>query len=77
MFSQYGLDNVRDAVDPLINEMIELMGLVNTFLEDCLSVFIGVVMLDGTPEREPLGKVLAPQHDQVFVPFWTSMPQKD
>lgn len=31
MFSQYGPDNVKDAVDPLINEMIELMGLINTF----------------------------------------------
>ena len=77
MFSQYGLDDVKDAVDPLINEMIELMGLVNTFLEDCLSIFIGVVMLDGPLVRQPIGKVLAPQHEKVFVPFWTSMPPKD
>ena len=76
MFSQYGVDEVRDAMDPLINQMIELIGLVVTFLEDCLTIFIGAVLLDGAPPREHIGKVLSPQHDKVFVPFWTAMPQR-
>jgi hypothetical protein len=75
MFTQYDAD-VRKAVDPLITEMIDLLGMVNIFLEDCLTIFVEVVMLDEEPSLEPIGKVLSPQHNKVFIPFWTSMPPK-
>jgi hypothetical protein len=77
MFSQYGLDNIREAVDPLIRQMIDLLGKMNTFIEDVLGVFISEIILDGKAQKEHVGKVLSPQHDRVFLPFWTSMPSEN
>jgi hypothetical protein len=76
MFSQFGVTKVRDAIDPLISQMIELLRAMSTFLEDCLMVFIGEVIFHGQVTREYVGKVLSPQHDQVSVPFWTAMPPR-
>lgn len=73
MFSQYGLPDVQEAVDPLISQMIELLREMNTFLEDAIGTFIGEVILEGKGERRHVGKVLSPQHDQVSIPFWTAM----
>ncbi len=73
MFSQYGLPKVADAVVPLLDQMIDLLRLVNTFLEDALFTLIGDVFLnhDGSPRH--IGKVRSPQHDVVSIPFWTAM----
>ncbi|HEX6705335.1 MAG TPA: hypothetical protein VF169_11295 [Albitalea sp.] len=73
MFGQYGLPTARDAVDPLISQMIELLRDMNTFLEDALGTLIGEVILEGKGTRRLVGKVLSPQHDQVSIPFWTAM----
>lgn len=73
MFRQYGATSVRDAVDPLINQMIDLLRIVNTFLEDVLGTFIADVILEGKGKAEPVGKVLGPRHDSVSIPFWTAM----
>ena len=73
MFSQYGIPNIREAVDPLIGQMIGLLREMNTFLEDALSTFIGEVILEGKGVQRHVGKVLSPQHDQVSIPFWTAM----
>jgi hypothetical protein len=74
MFGQYGLPNVRDAVDPLISQMIELLGMMNSFLEDALGTFIGEVILTDGAVPQHVGKVLCPAHDRVSIPFWTAMP---
>jgi hypothetical protein len=71
MFRQYGPD-VRAAVDPLINEMIELLRLMNSFLEDTLGVFVAEVLLEGKGQHRIVGKVIAPLHDKVVIPFWTT-----
>jgi hypothetical protein len=76
MFSQYGTPNVREAVDPLIDQMIQLLGEMNGFLEEVLGTFIGQVILDGQVQRRHVGKVLSPQYDRVTIPFWTAMPQR-
>lgn len=71
MLRQYDAD-VRAAVDPLISEMIELLRIMNSFLEDTLGVFIVEVLLAGKGGHKVVGKVIAPQHDKVSIPFWTS-----
>jgi hypothetical protein len=76
MFSQYGASNIREAVDPLINQMIGLLAVMNTFVEDALGVFIGIVILKDKGIPQHVGKVLAPHHEQVSIPFWTSMPER-
>ena len=71
MFRQYDSD-VRASVDPLINEMIGLLRTVNSFLEDTLGVFVAEVLLAGNGQRKTVGKVIAPLHDRVSIPFWTA-----
>ncbi len=73
MFSQYGHPDLREAVDLLIGQMIDLLGLMNTFLEDALGTFIFEVILGGSADRRFVGKVASPEHDRVSIPFWTAM----
>lgn len=73
MFSQYGLTDVREAVDPLIGQMIDLLREMNTFLEDAIGTFVGEVILNGKAECRHVGRVLSPQYEQVSIPFWTAM----
>ena len=77
MFSQYGLPDPRDAVDPLINQMIELLALVNTFLEDALGTFVSEMLLEHKVERRSVGKVSSPDFERVKIPFWTAMNPRD
>lgn len=74
MYGQYAPDgnNIRDAVEPMIEEMIKLVRLMNNFLEDVLGVLIGKVLLDLKGNRRVLGKVAAPAFVDVKIPFWTS-----
>ena len=76
MFEQYGATDLNDAVDPLVGEMIELLGIMNSFLEDALGTFISDVILEGSVTRQLIGKVLAPEFSNVTIPFWTAMPTK-
>ena len=76
MFEQYGLVDVKTAVEPMIDEMIDLLRLMNSYLEDALGVFISEVIMDRPVARELVGKVLAPEIGQVSIPFWTAMPNK-
>lgn len=71
MFRQYGSVDVKSAVDPLVNEMISLLKTFNSFLEDVLHVFVVDVL--GATLHRTVGKVLAPAHQRVSIPFWTSM----
>ncbi len=74
MFEQYGAVDLRSAVDLLIEQMIDLLKLMNSFLEDVLGAFIAEVILDGQLTRQPAGKVLAPEFESCYIPFWTAMP---
>ncbi|MEO8279751.1 MAG: hypothetical protein ABI564_08675 [Ideonella sp.] len=73
MFEQYGAIDVRNAGDPLIGQMIDLLRIMNSFLEDALGVFVAEVILEGQATREDVGKVLAPEFERVSIPFWTAM----
>jgi hypothetical protein len=74
MFEQYGAVDLRNAVDPLIGQMIDLLRIMNSFLEDALGVFVAEVILAGSATPEHVGKVLAPEFERVSIPFWTAMP---
>lgn len=76
MFEQFGAIDARSAVDPLIGQMIELLRVMNCFLEDALGAFIAEVILDSPATPKPAGKVLAPEFEGVSVPFWTVMPAR-
>ena len=76
MFEQYGAKDLRAAVDPLISEMIDLLRLMNSFLEDVLGTFIAEVIMNRSAEPQLVGKVLAPEFGHVSIPFWTSMPSR-
>jgi hypothetical protein len=76
MFDLYGLPDVKDAINPLIEEMIDLLRLVNSFLEDALGAFVAEVLLQGRPKFDPIAKVIAPEFERVSIPFWTWMPDR-
>jgi hypothetical protein len=76
MFEQHTAGDPKSAIDPLIDQMIDLLRTMNTFLEDALGVFICQVILKGAGTRQPAGKVLAPEFSTVSIPFWTAMPPK-
>lgn len=73
MFNQYGAMELKDAVVPLIDQMIDLLKSMNSLLEDMLGVFIGKVLLQGEGVAKTAGKVVAPEHDRISIPFWTYM----
>lgn len=74
MFDLYGLPDPKDAIDPLVGEMIDLLRLMNGFLEDSLATFVSEVLLEGAGQASPTAKVIAPEFDRVSIPFWTWMP---
>lgn len=76
MFEQYGAVDLKSAVDPLVEQMIELLVVMNSFLEDAFGTFIAEVILNGSVTRQTAGKVLAPDFGSVSLPFWTAMPAK-
>lgn len=76
MFHQCGVTDPAEAVDLLIGQMIDLLGMMNSFLEDSLITLISKITLDSPAIRKPAGKVLAPEFKHVSMPFWTTMPYK-
>lgn len=75
MFQQAGESDVRTAAPQLLDKLIELLRLMTNFLEDALGAWIADVLLAGQGKPELVGKVLAPEHDRVSIPFWTTMRQ--
>ncbi len=73
MFEQYGAQDLRAAIDLLIEEMISLLRLMNSFLEDALGAFIAEVIMDRPSSPQLVGKVLAPEFERVAIPFWTAI----
>ncbi|MES2296965.1 MAG: hypothetical protein V4582_07970 [Pseudomonadota bacterium] len=73
MFSQFGTPDVEAAVEPMIQQMIDLMVIMNNFLEDALAAFVSEFLLDSDDARTSMGKTIAPPHDSVSIPFWTHM----
>jgi len=76
MFSLYGLPDPKDAIDPLVGEMIDLLRVMNSFLKDALGTFVAEVILEGNGQDLPAVKVIAPEFERVSIPFWTWMPDR-
>lgn len=73
MFSLYGTKKVEDAIDPMIVEMIKLIKLMTSFLEDAVGVLIAESILSDTNARVRGGPVIASPFVDVQIPFWTYM----
>lgn len=74
MFGLHGAADLRDAIDPMLVQMIDLLRLVNSFLEDVVGAFVADVVLSGAVLPTEVGEILAPDFVEVSLPFWTAMP---
>ena len=85
MFSMYGVDEATDAIapmmvdevkkaiDPMIAQMIDLVTLMDSYLEDSIGVMIDKSIFRNHDMPVPCGPVVAPQFADVQIPFWTQM----
>jgi hypothetical protein len=77
MFGQLNSTDPKNAVDPMVTELISLLGEFNSVVEETLGAFVSH-LLDGKVQPEAdAGTVDAALFEGVFVPFWTNMPQRD
>ncbi len=76
MFGLHGPGDLREQVDPLMMQMIELLGLTNSFLEDAIGVFVTEHILTGAPQVAKHGPLSVPAYADVVLPFWTYMPPR-
>lgn len=77
MFGRINSDDPSKGVTPLIDELIDLLTVMTSFLEDVLSVFIVEVLLNGSEKPRDIGKVSAPDAKSVAIPFWIHMPKRN
>lgn len=73
MFSQYRGKPPVAAVESMIVEMIDLLRIVVSFLDDAVGAFVSVQLLKDNLTRKPEGKVIAPDFASTRIPFWTAM----
>jgi hypothetical protein len=73
MFGLTGDENIELTVNPMINQMIDLLRIMTGFLEEAIGTFISEVVLEPNDTCNPIGKVVAPEHERVTIPFWTAM----
>ena len=76
LLGQGGQGDPRVVIEGLVNDMIELLSETNRFLEDVLSAFIWHVLLPKGVRPSSAGRVRAPQHETMSIPFWTWMPAR-
>lgn len=76
MFGLHGAADIRAAAEPMIEQMIELLRLCSSFLEDVIGVLVAEVVLSDVRPPELVGEVNAPEFESVSIPFWTAMPPK-
>lgn len=77
MFGLHGTPDLREAVEPMIEQMINLLRLVNSFLEDAMGVLVTDVVLTDPQQPLNIGEAMAPDFAGVAIPFWTAMPSND
>ncbi len=75
MFGRKSGASVTVNVAPMINQMLDLLHTMNSFLEDSLGIFIAEFILESKGERTPIGKVIAPEYEDIAIPFWTAFKQ--
>jgi hypothetical protein len=76
MFGQLNQSSPRDAVEPMIDELISLLADFNSLVEDLLGAFISERLLQEAQATKSLGSVAGPEFHSVTLPFWTHMTAK-
>jgi hypothetical protein len=74
MFGQLSETDPRNAVDPMVSELIALLGGANDAVEEVLGAFI--VERLSPNQAADLGTVDTVLFEHVELPFWTNMPAK-
>jgi hypothetical protein len=69
MFDKYRNFEAVKSVDPLMNEMIDLIRQMNDFANAMAGQIIMKLVPNGSPKF--VGKVIAPEHRKVPLPYWT------
>jgi hypothetical protein len=71
MFDKYRDFDVGDSVVPLADEIVELIKNGNNLVE----ALVATIAIIAAPDSRPLpaGKILAPEHDMITIPYWTHM----
>ncbi len=75
MFGKKRGDSIEKNVVPMLEQMIDLLRTIISFLEDSLAIFIAEFIMKSKGEGTPIGKVIAPEHEDVVIPFWTAFKQ--
>ncbi|KNZ33963.1 MAG: hypothetical protein AD742_03280 [Methylibium sp. NZG] len=75
MFGKLDGERPREAVVPMIDSLIDMIGKFNSLVEDVLGAFIAARLVSADEAAKPVGSVLSPQFDVVRLPFWTHMPK--
>lgn len=63
-------EDAQKKFEDMINTCVRLVGLLRTFVMDCLEVFIADYLLGSNPSVEQLGHVRGTNIDSVTVPTW-------
>ena len=74
MFGQLNALDPRAAVEPMIDQLIELLRLFNGLVEDLLGAFVATRLLVQGQQPVAIGSVACPDFAGVRLPFWTAMP---
>jgi hypothetical protein len=77
MFGQMDLADPRKAVDPMVDELISLLGEFTAAVEDVLGTFVvkRLIGSEGIVETDE-GTVETGLFEHVSIPFWTNMPAR-
>jgi hypothetical protein len=77
MFGRMNCDSPREAVDPMINALIDFLGQFTSLVEDILGAFVATRLLPPDTRALPVGSVVSPRFESVQLPFWTNMPKSN
>ena len=78
MFGQLDPVDPKSAVDPMVSELISLLGEFTSTVEDVLGAFVAHRLFDNeVPPESVEGAVDTALFEHVIIPFWTNMPPRD
>lgn len=71
MFDKYRNFEPATSVNRLADELIDLIKQINSFAETMVGTMITNLIPDG--DANFVGKIIAPEHDKVSLPYWTHL----
>lgn len=74
MFGLHGAADIKFGAEQMIEQMIDLLRLFNSFLEDVIGILVTEVVLSDPKLPSTVGEVPSPEFESVAIPFWTTMP---